>query len=118
MGKECGFFPFFFLEVYELFQVKCCEGTVVLQLKASDILPKGLPDLEVNLRGLDSDLMILLLHQFLWEAPALTLTATDHHELNLKQNLPLEILLDIHGVGVWSGPLYSYRLDVSGAIAW
>lgn len=37
---------------------------------------------------------------------------------NLKQNLPLEILLDIGGVGVWSGPLFLYRLDVSGAIAW
>lgn len=67
------FFPFFFfLEVYELFQVICFEGSVVLQLKASDMLPKGLPDLEVNLWGPDSDLMILLLHQFLWEALALT----------------------------------------------
>lgn len=82
------------------------------------MLPKGLSDLEVNLWGPNSDLMILLLLQFLWQAPALTRIATDHHKHNLKQNLPLDILLDNDGVGVWSGPLFSYRLDVSGAIAW
>jgi len=77
VGKECFgfFFPpplFFFLEVSELFQVKYFEASVVLQLKASDILPKGIPDIEVNLQGPDSGCMFLLLHQFLWEAPALT----------------------------------------------
>ena len=70
--RNAFFFLLFFLEVYELFQVKCFEGSVVLQLKASDMLPKGLTDLEVNLWGPDSDLMILLSHQFLWEASALT----------------------------------------------
>lgn len=37
------------MEVYELFQVKCFKGLVALCLKASDMLPKGSPDLEVNL---------------------------------------------------------------------
>lgn len=34
----------------------------------------------------------------------------------MKQNLTLEILLDTGGVGVQSGPLVSYILDVSGAM--
>lgn len=37
------------MEMYELFQVKCFKGLVALHLKASDMLPKGPPDLEVNL---------------------------------------------------------------------
>lgn len=35
------------MEVYALFPVKCSEGVVALHLEASDMLPKGPPDLEV-----------------------------------------------------------------------
>lgn len=39
--------------------MKYFKASVVLQLKALDTLPKGLPDLEVNLWGLVSDLVNL-----------------------------------------------------------
>lgn len=61
-------------------------------MRASDVLLKGLSDLEANLWGPASDL-ILPLPQFLWEAPALTWAATDHRERDLEQKWSLPELL-------------------------